>query len=143
MVFAPPPVFLDELSVRKLLVGILVQRLEVRVRGRGVEVVVALLDVFAVVSLAVRQAKQPFLQNRVASVPQRERKTQDLLVVADAEDPVLAPPVRAAASRVVAERIPGGTAGAVVLTNRAPLALAQIWPPRLPAVGCGIVQAFL
>ena len=91
-------------------------------RRRRVEVVVALLDVFAVVALAVGQAEQPLLQDRVAAVPERQRKAEDLLIVAEPEDAVLAPTVRAAPSRVVADRVPGRSAGAVVLANRAPLA---------------------
>jgi hypothetical protein len=59
--------------------------------GRGaVQVEVVLLDVLAVVALAVGQPEHPLLQQRVPAVPQRQRETQPLLVVADAGDAVLA-----------------------------------------------------
>ena len=46
--------------------------------GRAVEVEVVLLDVLAVVALAVGEAEQPFLQDRILAVPQREREAEDL-----------------------------------------------------------------
>ena len=112
-------------------------------RRRRVQVVVALLDVFAVVAFAVGQAKQPLLQDRVLPVPQRQGKTEDLLIVADAEQAVLTPAVGAAAGGVVAERLPGGAAGAVVLADRAPLTLAQVRAPLLPSEVRWLVQARL
>src|SRR5207249_3182072 len=143
ILFAAPSILLYEVGVRKLLLRVLVEGFEVRMRRRRVHVVVALLDVFAVVPLAVGEAKQPFLQDRVASVPQGDSETERLLLVADAHDAVFTPTVGAAAGRVVAERVPGSATGAVILTNRAPLALTQIRSPRLPAGGRGLVQASL
>src|SRR5206468_1695630 len=127
----------------KLLLGVLVEAFQIRMGRRRVEVVVGLLDVFAMVPLTVGQAKQPFLQDRVASVPQGDSETERLLLVADAHDAVLAPSVGAASSRVMAERVPCRAAGAVILANRAPLALAQIRAPQLPAGARRLVQASL
>src|SRR5712691_5343156 len=95
ILFSTASILLDESGVRKLLLRVLVEAFQVRMRGRRVQVVVGLLDVFAMVPLAVGQAKQPFLQDRVASVPQGDSETEDLLLVTDAHDAVLAPPVGA------------------------------------------------
>jgi hypothetical protein len=103
------------------------------VRGRGVEVVVILLHVLAVISLGVGQAEEALLDDRVLAVPERGGEADDLLIVADAAQPVFAPVVGAAAGLVVAEVGPGVAVEAVVLADRAPLPLAQVRPP-LPAV---------
>ena len=136
------PVGLDKVPVRVFPLGILVEVLHVGVRGRAVEVEVVLLHVLAVVALAVGQAEQPLLENRVALVPQRQCEAQELLVVADARQTVFAPPVRARARLIVGEVRPRITVVAVVLANRAPLALAEIRSPLLPrnALLAGLVQ---
>src|SRR5512135_1780707 len=109
--------------------------------GRAVEVEVVLLDVLTVVALGVGQPEHPLLQQRVAAVPQRQREAEPLLVVAEAGDAVLAPPVRAGARLIVREVGPGIAAGTVVLPHRAPLTLAQVRPrpaprhPRLLGLG--------
>src|SRR5262249_26725475 len=69
---------------------------------------------------------------RVASVPEREREAEAPVVVADAEETVLAPTVRAAPRVVVREVVPRGAVRAVVLADGAPLALGQIRAPGLP-----------
>src|SRR5262249_48153337 len=73
-----------------------------------------------------------FLEDRVAFVPQRQRQAQPLLVVADAGEAVLAPPVRTGPRLIVAEVGPGVPVLAVVLPDRAPLAFAEIRPPGAP-----------
>ena len=70
-------------AVGVLPLRVLVEVLHVGVGRRGVEVEVVLLDVLAVVALAVGQAEQPFLQDGVPPVPQREREAEALLVVGD------------------------------------------------------------
>src|SRR5206468_7130788 len=52
--------------------------------------------------------------------------------VAEAEQPVLAPAVRAAARVVVREIVPGRPVLGVVLADRSPLPLGEIGPPALP-----------
>jgi hypothetical protein len=123
----------DELVVGKRALRILVEILHVRVRGRGIEVEVVLLHVLAVIALAVGQAEQPFLEDRVTPVPQRNREAEPLLVVRDAGEPVLAPAIRARSSLVVREVVPRVAALAIVLAHRAPLPFAQVGPPLPPA----------
>src|SRR5262249_20054670 len=111
---------------------ILVQELQVRMSRRAVQVEVVLLDVLPVVALGVGQPEHPLLQDRVAAVPQCQRETQPLPVVAHAGDAVLAPPVRPATRLIGGEVRPGVPAAAVVLPDPAPLPLAQVRPPLAP-----------
>ena len=114
-------------------------------RRRAVEVEVVLLHVLAVVALAVGEAEEPLLEDRILAVPQGQREAEVLLVIGDAGDAVLAPAVGARAGLIVGEEIPGVAAFAVVLAHRSPLSLAEIRPPLLP-VGralAGFLQARL
>mmetsp|Transcript_3531 Transcript_3531/g.9487 ORF Transcript_3531/g.9487 Transcript_3531/m.9487 type:complete len:351 (-) Transcript_3531:434-1486(-) len=61
-----------DLVVGEDLLGVLVQHLEVAVRRRGVEVVVHILDVLAVVPLRPAEPEDALLQDRVRAVPQAE-----------------------------------------------------------------------
>ena len=77
-----PRLVVDQVVIGIGRLRVLVQILHVRVRRRAVEVEVVLLDVLAVVALAVGQPEQPLLEDRVAAVPQRQREAELLLVVA-------------------------------------------------------------
>src|SRR3954451_19187482 len=106
-------------------------------RRRAVLVEPVLLDVFRVVALRPGQPEEPFLEDRIASVPERERQAQRLLVVTDTRKTVLVPAVRARSRLVVGERTPNIAVGAVVLADRRPRPLGNVWPPALPL---GIVE---
>jgi hypothetical protein len=93
-------------------------------RRGGVQIPPVVLDVLAVVALVTGEPERPLLQDRVAAVPERERQAQELVLVADAAEPVLAPAVGARAGLVVGERGPRVAVGAVVLADGAPGALA-------------------
>src|SRR4029453_3291523 len=142
---APAAVGLDEIPIRELALRILVEVFHVRMRRRTVDVEVVLLHVLAVVALAVGQAEQPLLEDRVALVPERDRKAQPLLVVGDAPEAILPPSVRARARLVVREVAPGIAVLAVVLADGAPLPLTEVGAPFLPrrAGFPRLVQAFL
>ena len=73
-VLTPPAVFLDQPLIRVGCLRVLVERLQVRMGRRRVEVVVQLLHVLAVIALGPRQPEQPLLEDRVVFVPQRERE---------------------------------------------------------------------
>ena len=102
LVAAPPPARFHKIRVRKCRLRILVEVLHVRVRRRAVEIEVVLLDVFAMIALAVREPEQALLENRILSVPKSQRKAEPLLVVGDAGQAVFAPAIGAGASLVVA-----------------------------------------
>src|SRR5262249_7831478 len=107
----------------------------------AIEIEVILLDVLAVIPLAVGQSEQPFLEDWIAPIPQREREAQKLAVVGDASEPVLTPSVGTVLRVIMSEVVPGVAVRAVVLAHRPPLALAQIRPPLLP--GYALVIFFL
>ena len=75
IVAAAPPVRFDQIAVGICVLRIFVEVLHVRVGRRAVEIEVVFLDVLAVIALAIGQAEQPLLQDRVLAVPQRERQS--------------------------------------------------------------------
>ena len=134
---AAAAVFGNEIVVGERGMRVLVQHAHVGMRRRAVDVEVQLLHVLAVVALRIRQPEQPFLENRVEAVPHRERDAPVLVVVAESGNAVFAPAVGATARMIVREIVPGGAVFAVVLAHRAPLTLAEIRPPALPARAVG------
>ena len=114
---------------------ILVERLQVGVRRRGVEVVVQLLHVLAVVPLGPGEPEEPLLQDGIAPVPERQREAEPALAVGDAEQSVLTPSVRAASGVVVRQVVPAVAVLRVVLPHRAPLPLGKVGSPPLPVPG--------
>ena len=118
--------------VGELALRVLVEHLQVRVRRRGVEVVVQFLHVLAVVAVLVWQAEESLLQDRVLPVPERKREAEELHVVADAGEAVFAPAIRAAVCVPEGEVRPRVTGGRIVLAHGAPLAVGEVWPPPPP-----------
>src|SRR5262249_38214680 len=104
----------------------------VRVRGRGIQVEVALLAIFAVIALGTREPEQPFFQYAIAAVPQRQCETQPALAIANPEKSILAPAIGATAGMLVRKIAPGIAVGGVVFADRAPLPLGEIRPPAFP-----------
>ena len=132
VLLAAAGVFFDQFGVGKLGLRVAVERLGVAV-GRGrVEVVVALLDVLAVVALVAGEAEEAFFQNVVLAVPQRHAQAHAALAVGEAQQAVFAPAVDAAAGVVVGEVVPGVAVGRVVLAHGGPLPLGEIGAPPLP-----------
>ena len=146
----------NELLVRIRLLRILVQVLHVRVGRGGVEVVVELLDVLAMVPLVSSHAEEPLLEDMVPSVPERQREAQTLVVVGDTTEAVLAPTIDTRPGVVVGEVAPciavrrvvladgglcvcavkrslgGGTESKGKKNATHPLPVAQVGPPTLP-----------
>ena len=94
-VAAADPARLNQIAVGIGCLRVLVEVLHVRVRGRAVEVEVVLLHILAVIAFAVGQAEEPFLENRILSVPQGNREAETLLLVRDAGQPVFSPAIGA------------------------------------------------
>src|SRR5207302_1965293 len=86
---------------------IFVEHPGVAVGRHGVEIIVKLLDVLTVIALAIAQAEQALLQDRVLAVPERDGEAQTLLPVAEPADSVLAPAIRAARRVLMREVVPG------------------------------------
>ena len=64
-----PAVFLDELIVGECCLGVLIKRLEVRMGRRGVEVIITLFAIFAVIAFRAGESEETFLQYGILSVP--------------------------------------------------------------------------
>ncbi len=134
-----PRIFLHKLVVRKGPLRILVEHLEIRMRRGRVEVVIQFLHVFAVIALRIRQAEQPFLENRILAVPQRQRETEVLFVVADAGDAVFAPAISPAARIVMRKIIPRRAARRIIFAHRAPLPFGKIRAEKFPLHFAGMI----
>ena len=117
---AAPPVLLDQLAIRKLGLRIAVEEPHVGVRGRVVQVIVVLLHVLAVVALRRRDAEQPFLDDRVATVPECRGEDQQLVAVAQRGDAVLAPAICLGRRMVERQILPGVAIRADSLLARRP-----------------------
>src|SRR5262249_10652619 len=96
------------------------------------QVVVKLLTVFTVIAFAIGKAKKAFLQNRVPSVPESQGQTEALMIVAEAGDAIFTPTIGTTARLVMAEIIPGGSIGTIILANSSPFAFAQVGSPEPP-----------
>ena len=139
------PFVVDQVQVRERPLRILVLALQVRVSRRAIQVEPVLLDVLAVVALAVVQAEHPLLEDRIGAIPQRQRQAQPLTLVTDPGDPVLTPPVSTRPRLLVREVVPSVSTLTVVLAHRRPLPLAQIRAPRLPRnrTGARVLQSLV
>ena len=69
---AAASILLEELRIRERSLRIFVEHLQVRMARCGVQVVVQLLHILAVIAFGVREAEKALLQNRVPTVPQRQ-----------------------------------------------------------------------
>ena len=126
------PASSQQIIVGKSGLGILVQILHVGMRWRAVQIEVILFDVLTVVAFAVGQTEEALLEDRVFAVPESQAETKQLMIIADACKPVLAPVIRARTRLVMAEVVPGIAVLTVVFPHGAPLALTQVRPPFLP-----------
>ena len=84
------------------------------------------------VALAIVQAEQPLLEDRVLAVPQREGEAQPLVVVTETGETILTPMIGSRSRLIVREIIPCIAVLAVVLADRAPLAFAKVGASLLP-----------
>ena len=125
----------EQVGVRECALRVLIQCRHVRVRRDVVEVVVLFLNVLAVVALMIVETVKAFLENRIGAVPKSRCEAEMLVVVADSEDAVLAPAIRARACVFEGEVVPRRTVSAVVLAHGAPLTVAEVRSPMIPVLG--------
>src|SRR5262249_28023616 len=93
VIASPAARLLYELFLWKSGLRIFVQEFHVRMSRRRIEIEVILLYVLSVVALRPGQSEQPLLQKRIATVPQRDGETDQLMPVADAGDAIFVPSV--------------------------------------------------
>src|SRR5258705_5236313 len=104
--FSPRAAGVNELRIRKFPLRILIEHFQVSMCGGGVQIVIQLFAIFAVVAFAICEAKETFLEDWVALIPKHEREAKPLMVVAKSCDAVLAPSISSAASMVVGKGCP-------------------------------------
>ena len=103
----PATILFEQACVRKFGLRVLVEGLQIGSGGRGVQIEIALLHVFAVVSLMVGQAEQSFLQDWVPAVPEGRGEAETTLAIADAQQTIFSPTVRATTGVIVRKILPG------------------------------------
>src|SRR4026207_2441535 len=69
-----PAAFLGQPRIRELRLRIFVERLHVGVSRSRVEIEVALLYILSMIAFRSRETEKPLFQNRIPSVPQRQRE---------------------------------------------------------------------
>ena len=126
------PVLRHQVGVGEGALRVLVERPHVRMRRGAVQEEVVLLDILAVIPLGSGQSEGPLLQDGIGFVPQGEREAEQPAVVADSQQPVLAPSVRPRARVVVRKVVPGRSVGRIVFAHGPPLSLRQVRPPEKP-----------
>src|SRR5256885_3242707 len=125
-------VLLNQALVGKSALRILIEVLHVRVRRSIVQIVVALFYIFTMISLRTGKAKEPFLQDAIFAIPERQGEAQILIAIAYPCDSIFAPAVNPRASMLVGKIVPGIAVGAVIFAHSTPCAFAEIWPPVFP-----------
>ena len=121
-----------QLGIGERRLGILVKHFHEAVGRSAVQIEIIFFDILAVISLGAGQPEHAFLEDRIASVPQRQGKTDILVAIADPGDTVFAPAEGPAAGVVVGKLIPGIAIGAVIFTHGSPGAFAEAGPPFFP-----------
>jgi len=125
-------VFIPDLDVGVFALGLFVESLGVGVGGGGIEVVVALFDVFAVVAFVAAESEKALFEDRVLAIPEGGGEAEAALAVGPTLQSILTPAVGAHACVVVGKGTPAPAAGGVVFTDGSPLALAELGTPALP-----------
>src|SRR6516164_1677600 len=97
--------------------------------GGVVEKEIILLHILTVIALRVRQAEEPFFQDRVGLVPQGEGKTDRALFIADAHQAIFTPAIGTRRGVVMGEEIPRSPIWGIVLAYRSSLTFAAIGSP--------------
>ena len=131
---APVRILLEQPTVGKCALRILVEHFHVGMRRRGIKVVVQFLDILTMIAFTVGKTKESFFQNRVACVPHGQGQAEALLVIAKASYSVFSPAIGLTPGRVVGQVVPGVAVRTVIFAYSAPLALAEIRPPFTPGL---------
>jgi hypothetical protein len=89
--------------------------------GSRIEIVIALFDVFSMISLGSRKPKKSFLENRVFSVPKRDREAESALTIGNPKESILPPAIRAKVGLLEGKILPTVAIPRVILPDRSPL----------------------
>src|SRR6266496_2674384 len=84
------------------------------------------------VAFAAGKSEGTLFQNRIATVPKRERETDCLMAIADARQAVFVPAKGTRPCVIVRQIVPRRAIRAVVFTHGPPRALTEVRAPALP-----------
>src|SRR5215510_985096 len=132
LVLSAATIFFDQSSIGILLLRILVEVLHVRMRRRAIDIEVVLFNVFTVIAFTSGETKQPLLENGIFSIPQGERKADQLMPVGNTGDAVFIPAVCSRPGVIMRQIVSCRAVSAVILADCSPCALAEIGAPTLP-----------
>src|SRR5436853_2258904 len=86
------------------------------------------------VAFVAGQSKGALFEDRIAAVPERDRKADELMPIADSRKAVLVPAIGSGARVIMGQIFPGRAVGAVIFTHGSPRSLAEIRTPALPVL---------
>src|SRR5262249_53255205 len=113
-------VLLDQATVRKFSLWIFVEEFHVRMRRSRIQIEIVFLYILTMVPLVWCQPEEPLLQYRIAPIPERPTKNQQLVPIAETGDGILAPAKCFRARQIMREKSPRIPIGAVILPHRPP-----------------------
>src|SRR5882724_9751124 len=73
-----------------------------------VEIKVILLEVFTMIAFAAGETEGALFKDRITAIPERQRKTDQLMAIADARESVLVPAIGARSRVIVWQVVPRG-----------------------------------
>ena len=73
---------------------------------RRVEIEVVFFRIFPVIPFIPGQTEHPFFENRISSIPEGQRETDELMPIADSGKAVFIPPIGFRAGMVVRKPLP-------------------------------------
>src|SRR5262245_29796339 len=98
----------------------------------GIEVEIIFLDILAMVTFRTRETEETFFEDRIVLVPQRQRKTDELLPITNTAESIFVPTIGSGARMIMRKIVPCRAIRAVVFADSAPGAFAEVWSPTFP-----------
>src|SRR5215212_265197 len=127
-------VLIDQPLIRKRLLRIVISPAQPGMARKPIQIPPVLLHILAMVSLRTGKAEHALLQDRINTVPQRQRETQIVMNIRQTGHTIFIPAVGPRPRMIMRKETPGITVVAVVLAHRAPGTLREIGPPLIPRI---------
>ena len=97
------PGFLDNFGIGILRMRIFVEGLGVGMGGGGIEIVITLFDILAVVTLMASKTKEALLENGIAPIPEGGREVESALTITPTAETIFTPAVGATTGMIMRE----------------------------------------
>src|SRR4029450_9636053 len=128
-------VLINQPLIRKRLLRIVISPAQPGMTRQPIQIPPILLHILAMISLRPGQAEHALLQDRINTVPPRQRKTQIMMNIRQPGHTIFIPSVRPRPRMIMRKEAPGIAIVAVVLAYGAPGALREVWAPLIPRIG--------